>query len=223
MAHGTGKRVGVVLAGCGYLDGSEIHEATLTLLELDRLGAVVRAAAPDVPQMHVVDHLRGEPTSERRGVLVEASRIVRGKIESLAGLKAADLDAVIFPGGFGAAKNLCSFAVDGPKLKVDPQVERIIREMAAAKKPMGFICIAPVLAAKVLGGQHPRLTIGDDKETAEILEGLGAKHVVCKVDEIAVDEQNRLVSTPAYMLGPTIAPVAAGIAKLVAKVISLAS
>ena len=222
MARGTGKRIGVVLAGCGYLDGSEIHEATLTLLELDREGATVRAAAPDVDQMHVVDHRQGKPTSERRGVLAEASRITRGKIEPLTALKAADLDALIFPGGFGAAKNLCTFAVDGAQFKVNPEVERIVREMHAAKKPMGFICIAPVIAAKVLGEQHLRLTIGDDKETAAVLEGLGAKHLDCKVDEIAVDEVNKIVSTPAYMLGPTIAPVAAGIARLVAKVLDLA-
>ncbi|HEY3447746.1 MAG TPA: isoprenoid biosynthesis glyoxalase ElbB [Myxococcales bacterium] len=222
MAQGTGKRIGVVLAGCGYLDGSEIHEATVTLLELDRLGATVRAAAPDVPQMHVVDHLAGKPTAEKRGVLLEASRLVRGKIEPLSNLKASDLDAVVFPGGFGVAKNLCTFAVDGPKFKVEPQVERLVKEMHAAHKPMGFICIAPVIAAKVLGDQHPRLTIGDDRETAAVLEGLGAKHVVCKVDEIAVDERLKVVSTPAYMLGPTIAPVAAGIAKLVAKLIELA-
>ncbi|MGC4114228.1 MAG: isoprenoid biosynthesis glyoxalase ElbB [Myxococcales bacterium] len=222
MAQGAGKRIGVVLAGCGFLDGAEIHEATLTLLELDRAGATVRAAAPDVPQMHVVDHVAGKPTPEKRGVLTEAARIVRGKIEPLANLRAADLDAVIFPGGFGVAKNLCTFAVDGPNLKVDPQVERLIKEMHAAQKPMGLICIAPVLAAKVLGAEHPRLTIGDDPETASIVEGLGAKHVVCKVEEIACDERLKLVSTPAYMLGPSIFPVSQGIAKLVAKVIELA-
>ena len=212
MAHGTAKRIGVVLSGCGHLDGAEIHEATLTLLELDRLGASVRAAAPDVPQLHVVDHLRGEPTA----------RIARGKIEPLSGLRAADLDALIFPGGYGAAKNLCTFAADGAGLKVEAQVERVVREMAAAHKPMGFICIAPVLAAKILGERRPRLTIGNDPETAAALETLGARHVVCGVDEIVVDEESRLVSTPAYMLGPTIAPVASGIAKLVAKVIDLA-
>jgi len=194
----------------------------VTLLELDKAGAAVQAAAPDVPQMHVVDHVSGKTTAEKRGVLVEAARIVRGKIEPLANLKAPDLDAVVFPGGFGVAKNLCTFAVDGPRLAVDPQVERLVKEMHAANKPMGFICIAPVIAAKVLGDQHPRLTIGDDRETAAVLEGLGAQHVACKVDEIVCDERLKIVTTPAYMLGPSIAPVARGIAKLVARLVELA-
>lgn len=219
---GTGKRVGVVLAGCGFLDGAEIQEAALTLLELDRLGATIRPAAPDVPQLHVVEHVTGQPTAEARSVLAEASRIVRGEIEPLSSVHAADLDAVIFPGGFGAAKNLCTFAVDGTELQVDPDVERLVTQMAAAGKPMGFICIAPVLAAKVLGAQHPKLTIGDDPETAAALEALGAEHVVAKVDEIVVDERLKIVSTPAYMLGPSIYPVSKGIAKLVAKVVELA-
>ncbi len=130
MARGTGKRVGVVLSGCGVSDGAEIHEATLTLLALDREGAAVCAAAPNVQQMHVVDHLQGKPTGEKRNVLVEAARIARGKIEDLARVHAADLDALVFPGGFGAAKNLCTWAVDGKAMKVQPEVERLARAVA---------------------------------------------------------------------------------------------
>ncbi len=222
MARGTGKRVGVVLAGCGVSDGAEIHEATLTLLALDREGAVVRAAAPNVDQMHVVDHVRGKPTGEKRNVLVESARLVRGKIEDLAKLHAADLDALIFPGGFGVAKNLCTWAAEGVDMQVHPEVERLIREMRAAKKPMGFLCIAPVLAAKVLGAEKVRVTIGNDPETSAGIEAMGARHVDCKVDEVAVDELLKVVSSPAYMLGPSIAPVAAGIERLVAKVLDLA-
>ncbi|MGI5861064.1 MAG: isoprenoid biosynthesis glyoxalase ElbB [Myxococcales bacterium] len=219
----TGKKVGVVLSGCGFLDGAEIHEATLTLLALDRAGAQVRAMAPDIAQMHVVDHSKGEPApGESRRVIAEAARIARGKVSSLASVGAADLDALIFPGGFGAAKNLCSFAVDGQKMNVDPEVERLIREMHQAGKPMGFICIAPVLAARVLGDRHPRLTIGKDRATAAALEAMGATHVECSVEEAAVDEQNKIVSTPAYMLGPSISRVAIGIDRLVEKVLELA-
>jgi enhancing lycopene biosynthesis protein 2 len=219
---GAGKRVGFVLSGCGHLDGSEIHEATLCLLALDRAGATVVAAAPDVDQMHVVDHLSSAPAEGKRRVLVESARIVRGQLESLSKLHATDVDALLFPGGFGAAKNLCSFAVDGAALRVQPEVERIVREVHAAKKPLGFVCIAPVIAAKVLGGHQPKLTIGDDKETAAVLAALGARHVECKVDEIAFDEANKIVTTPAYMLGPSIAPVARGIERLVAKLLELA-
>ncbi|HEX9050115.1 MAG TPA: isoprenoid biosynthesis glyoxalase ElbB [Anaeromyxobacter sp.] len=217
------KRVGVVLAGCGFLDGAEIHEATCTLLSLDRRGAKLVAMAPDVEQMHVVDHLKGAPSAgEKRSVLVEAARVVRGQITDMAGVSAKDLDALIFPGGFGAAKNLCSFAVEGRSMRVLPDVERLAREMRAAAKPQGYVCIAPVIAAKVFGAEHPKLTIGNDPDTAAAMESWGARHVDCKVEDAIVDERLKLVSTPAYMLGPWIAPVATGIDKLVAAVLEMA-
>jgi enhancing lycopene biosynthesis protein 2 len=217
------KRVGVILAGCGYLDGSEIHEATLTLLFLDRRGARVTAMAPNVAQMHVVDHVKGEPAGgERRNVLAEAARITRGAIVDVKSVKADALDALILPGGFGAAKNLCTFATEGVKLTVNPDVERLVRDMAAAGKPLGFVCIAPVIAAKVLGAKKVRLTIGNDPATAAVVNALGAIHVDTPVDQIVVDEKNKVVSTPAYMLGPSIAPVAAGIERLVGAVLEMA-
>lgn len=217
------KRVGVVLSGCGFLDGAEIHEATCTLLSLDRRGARLVAAAPDVEQLHVVDHARGAPADgERRRVLAESARLVRGQIADLATVRAADLDALVFPGGFGVAKNLCSFATEGRNMRVLPEVERLVREVRAAGKPMGFICIAPVLAARLLGGEGVKVTIGNDRETAAAVESWGARHVDCRVEEIAVDERLKVVSTPAYMLGPWIAPVAAGIDKLVSAVLEMA-
>ena len=217
------KRVGVILAGSGYLDGAEIQEATLTLLFLDRKGAKVTVMAPDVPQMHVVDHLKGAPSEgETRGVLAEAARIVRGQIAPLSTISARDLDALIFPGGYGAAKNLCTFAVEGRAMRVQPDVERLVREMRGAGKPMGFICIAPVIAGRLFGADAVRLTIGNDRETAAALESWGARHVECRVDEIAVDQRLEIVSTPAYMLGPWIAPVSTGIEKLVSAVLEMA-
>ena len=217
------KRVGVILSGSGYLDGSEIHEATLTLLFLDMRGAKVTAMAPDVRQMHVVDHLRGEAAgAESRNVLAEAARITRGAIVDVKSVKAEDLDALILPGGYGAAKNLCTFATEGVKLQVNPEVERLVRDVAAAGKPLGFICIAPVIAAKVLGAKKVKLTIGNDPATAAVVNALGAIHVDTPVDQIVVDEKNKVVSTPAYMLGPTIAPVAAGIERLVGAVLEMA-
>jgi enhancing lycopene biosynthesis protein 2 len=217
------KRVGVVLAGCGFLDGAEIHEATCTLLSLDRRGAKLVAMAPDVEQMHVVDHLKGAPAAgEKRSVLVEAARIVRGQITDMAKVSASDLDALVFPGGFGAAKNLCSFAVEGRSMRVQPEVARLARELRAAGKPQGYVCIAPVIAAKLFGSEHPKLTIGNDRDTAAAVEGWGARHVDCKVEDVIVDERLEIVSTPAYMLGPWIAPVATGIDKLVAAVLEMA-
>jgi enhancing lycopene biosynthesis protein 2 len=179
--------------------------------------------APNVRQMHVVDHVKGEPASgETRNVLAEAARITRGAIVDVKSVKAADLDALILPGGYGAAKNLCTFATEGVKLQVDPDVERLVRDMATAGKPLGFICIAPVIAAKVLGSRKVKLTIGNDPATASALNALGAIHVETPVDQIVVDQKNKVVSTPAYMLGPSIAPVSAGIEKLVSAVLEMA-
>jgi enhancing lycopene biosynthesis protein 2 len=217
------KRVGVVLSGCGLLDGAEIHEATCTLLSLDRRGAKLVALAPDVEQMHVVDHVKGAPAAgERRRVLAEAARIVRGQITDLAQVSAKDLDALVFPGGYGVAKNLCTFAVDGRNMKVLPDVERLAREMRSAGKPQGYICIAPVIAARLFGSEGVSVTIGSDRETAAAVESWGARHVDCRVEEIAVDQRLRIASTPAYMLGPWIAPVATGIDKLVSAVLEMA-
>ena len=217
------KKVGVVLAGCGYLDGAEIHEATLTLLALDRAGATIINMAPKVDQMHVVDHTKGEPVEgATRNVFDEASRIARGEITDLANVKADDLDALILPGGFGAAKNLSNFAVAGADMTVNEDLSDLIRSLHAQKKPLGFICIAPAIGAKVLGEVKPTLTIGTDAATASALEQLGAVHENCPVDETVVDETNKVVSTPAYMLGPSIAHVAKGIGKLVEQVLEMA-
>jgi enhancing lycopene biosynthesis protein 2 len=212
-------KVGVVLSGCGKDDGSEIHEATLTLLFLDRAKAEIICLAPNINQTEVVDHITGKTTGDRRSVLVEAARIARGKIKDMSQVRAGDLDALILPGGAGAAKNLSDYAFKGAGLTVNPEVVRLIKDMRAAGKPMGFICIAPVIAAKVLGA---KVTIGTDKASAANIEKMGGSHVLCQVSEIAVDEANKVVSTPAYMLGPTISRIALGIEKLVNKVVELA-
>lgn len=218
----TKKTVGVVLSGCGFLDGAEIHEATLTLLSLDRRGVKVVPLAPDVEQLHVVDHVKKAPVEGRRRVLEEAARITRGDIRDVATVKASELDALIFPGGYGAAKNLCTWAVDGVGMKVNADVERLIRDLHSAKKPLGFICIAPVIAARVLG-HGVRLTVGDAADdAAKGIEAFGAKHVARGVEEIEVDPAFKVVSTPAYMLGPSIAPVSQGIDRLVGAVLELA-
>lgn len=222
MALYKDKKVGVVLSGCGVYDGSEIHEAVLTLLALDRLGAQIVCMAPDESQMHVINHIKGEPaTNESRNVLVESARIARGEIKNLSNVNARDIDALIFPGGFGAAKNLCTFAVDGVDCQVNEEVERLVKEMHAAKKPQGFICIAPALAAKILGEFKPQLTIGRDADTAGAIEKMGGEHIECNVDEVAIDNDNKIVSAPAYMLGPTISHVAKGIDKCVEEVLKL--
>ena len=212
-----GKKVGVVLAGCGWLDGAEIQEAVAVLWALDRRGVEVEIFAPNISQMHVVDHRKGEPDDGARNVLEESARIARGEIRELSDAKASDLDVLILPGGFGAAKNLCSFAVEGPEMSVLPELEALINGFADAQKPMGFICIAPVIAAKVLSPRYEQLTlsIGNDPGTAAAIESMGARHAETKPGEFHFDQRARVGSTPAYMLGPSIAPVFDGIDRLV--------
>jgi enhancing lycopene biosynthesis protein 2 len=217
-------KVGVVLAGCGYLDGAEIQEAVLTLLSLEKAKVDVLCMAPDMEQFHVVNHLTGQPTNEKRNVLVEAARIARGKIFDIKTVKAGNLDALIFPGGYGAAKNLCTYGIKGIGCEVHPDVSTLVQEMAKEKKPIGVMCIAPAMLVKILGstGMNPTLTIGTDEATAYDIEQMGGKHRKSQVTEIIVDRKNRIVSTPAYMLGPNTAAVAKGIDKLVKEVLVMA-
>ncbi len=215
------KKIGIVLSGCGVYDGSEIHEAVFTLLAIDRYGAEAICMAPNA-EFPVVNHLTGEDAGVTRNALVEGARIARGKIRDLAGVTAADIDALIFPGGFGAAKNLCNFAVKGADAEIHPEVARLLQEVVAAKKPIGAICIAPALVAAALGREYaPQLTIGTDQGTAAAINQTGSSHVNCPVTDIVVDEKNRIVSTPAYMLAGRISEASEGIDKLVKKVISM--
>ncbi|HPR64052.1 MAG TPA: isoprenoid biosynthesis glyoxalase ElbB [Thermoanaerobaculia bacterium] len=215
-------KVGVVLSGCGVYDGAEIHESVLTLLSLDRRGAEVIFMAPDQPQMHVINHLTGNvDEGSSRNVLVESARIARGKIRDLATVKAGDLDALIFPGGFGAAKNLSSFAVRGADSDVHPEVMRLVQEMSRAKKPIGFVCIAPAIAAKIFGPSSVKVTIGTDEGTASALQKMGARHVACPVEKCVIDEEHHIVSTPAYMLAGHISEAADGIDALVEAVLKM--
>ncbi len=218
------SKVAVILSGCGVYDGSEIHESVLTLLALDRAGAEVKCIAPDITQKHVIDHTKGqEMVDEDRNVMVEAARISRGDILPLDSVQAETFDAFIFVGGFGAAKNLSSYAFDGPDYDADPGVVDLIQAAHAAGKPQGFMCIAPVLAARALGANGVQLTIGNDPDTATALEAKGATHIECAVDSVVVDEANQVVSTPAYMLAESISDAEAGINELVARVLQMTS
>jgi enhancing lycopene biosynthesis protein 2 len=218
-----GKRVAVILSGCGVQDGSEIHEAVLTLLYLDQCGATVTAASVDKPQARVFDHQAGREAPETRNVRTESARIVRGAVKDVRSLRAADFDAAILPGGFGAALNLSTFGPKGADCAVDEGVAAFLRELCRLGKPIGAICIAPAIVARLFGSDlRPQLTIGSDAGTAAALEKMGARHVARAVDEIAVDEKLKIVTTPAYMLARGIKEAAAGIEKLVRKVIELA-
>ena len=218
-----GKKVGVILSGCGVYDGSEIHEAVITMLALDRAGAEMVICAPDMQQMHVVNHLTGEVAEgEVRNVLVESARIARGAIRDIAEVQADELDALILPGGFGAAKNLCDFAVKGADCDVHPEVARLVRDVHRQGKPVAAVCIAPALVAKVLGDESPQVTIGTDAETAGALESMGAKHVACPVRDFVVDRERKLITTPAYMLAQNMSEAAEGIEKTVETLLTMA-
>lgn len=214
-------KIGVLLSGCGVNDGSEIHEAVITMLTLDKAGAETVCMAPDVDQFDVVNHLTGEATGEKRNVLVESARIARGIIKDTSKVKAADIDGLIIPGGFGAAKNLSDFAVKGKDAVVNEDVKRLLNDMVSAGKPVGAICIAPATLTKALEEKNPEVTIGNDIGTAGAIEAMGGRHKECSVDMIHVDSNNKLVTTPAYMLGQCIKDVAVGIEKLVNKVLEL--
>ncbi|WP_196138991.1 isoprenoid biosynthesis glyoxalase ElbB [Aliikangiella sp. G2MR2-5] len=213
-------KVAVVLSGCGVFDGAEIHESVLTLLALEENGAQYQCFAPDIPQYHVVNHLTGDEMEESRNVLVESARIARGNVKPITQLKASDYDALLFPGGFGAAKNLCDFAFKGKDCVIDANVMAAAKDFAQNQKPIGFICIAPAMIPRIYGeGAH--LTIGNDADTANAIEAMGGQHISCPVNEFVVDEERKVVSTPAYMLAGNISEAASGIRKLVSKVLEM--
>lgn len=210
----------MILSGCGVYDGAEIHESVITLLRLDQRGAQVQCFAPNIAQLHVINHLTGEEMPESRNVLVESARIARGKIKDLREASVEDFDALIVPGGFGAAKNLSNFAVEGAGCTVQPEVLALAEAFAEAGKPVGLICISPALAAKIYG-PGVTCTIGNDAETAAAMNKMGATHADCAVGDIVEDKARKLVSTPAYMLAQSISEAASGINKLVDRVLEL--
>ena len=212
-------KIAVVLSGCGVYDGAEIHEAVLTLLAIDRHGAAVQCFAPNVSQRDVIDHLTGAPMGEKRNVLIESARITRGKVQDLERFDSAEFDALIFPGGFGAAKNLSSFAVDGADCTVQPAVEKAIRGMHGMGKPIGALCISPAILAKVLGSVE--VTIGSDPGTAAAMQSMGAKHRNAGHGEVVVDRAARVATTPCYMLESSISQIADGADNVVKAVLEL--
>ena len=219
------KKVAVVLSGCGVFDGTEIHESVLTLLAIEEEGASWHCFAPNVEQMHVIDHSTGNvEEGETRNVFVESARISRGadKLSELAEYDPAEFDAIVFPGGFGGAKNLSDFALRGAEAEVQESVTNAVRSTHAMGKPIGFICITPAsVGAIVLGGEGIELTIGNDPDTASAVVQCGAKHSDCPVDDVVVDLDNKVVTTPAYMLGPGVVDIRKGISKLVNEVLKL--
>ena len=216
------KKIAVLLSGCGVFDGAEIHESVVTLLELDKAGAEVTCMAPDIIQHKVVNHLTNTESNESRNVLVESARIARGEIINISSIEAEEFDALILPGGFGAALNNCDFAINGPEGQVNTDVAKLIQSFHSSAKPIGAMCIAPALVAMALKGKGVKLTIGSDEGVAGAIAALGNTHVNCATEDILIDENHKIVTTPAYMTAGGIAQAAEGIAKLVKKILDLA-
>ena len=213
------KKFAVILAGCGVYDGAEIHEAVMTLFAIAREGAAYQCFAPDIPQHHVVNHLTGKAESGERNVLAESARIARGNIKPLADFNPREFDALIFPGGFGVAKNLCTYAFDGANCKVNPDVARALKEMVSLQKPVGALCISPVLLAKVLGDVE--LTIGSDPGTISDLEKMGATHRVTSHRQVITDVRHKVFTTPCYMLDAGILDIAEGAGNIIKEMLKV--
>ena len=207
------KNFAIILAGCGVYDGAEIHEAVMAMYAVMKNGAEYQLFAPDIAQHHVVNHLTGAEMPETRNVLVESARIARGKIKPLTDLDMRSFDALLFPGGFGVAKNLCSFAFKGADCEVHPQVGKVVREAVSLRKPVGALCISPVILAKVLG--EVEITIGSDTGTAAAVEKMGAKHKNTSHGQVVTDTRHKVFTTPCYMLDATILQIAEGADNLV--------
>lgn len=214
------SKVAVILSGCGVFDGAEIHESVLVLLALDQAGVAYQCMAPDIAQMHVLNHITGEELDDSRNVLIESARIARGQVIDVADAQPGDYDAVIVPGGFGVAKNLSDFALKGADMTVNEDVLAFIQSVHQDGRPIGLACIAPVMSAKLFG-EGVLCTIGNDDDVSTALESMGARHQVCAVQDVVVDEANRLVTTPAYMLEAKISDIAVGINKMVDEVLAM--
>ncbi len=202
------KKFAIVLSGNGVYDGAEIHESVMTMLAVDKNGGYYEIFAPDIDQHHVINHITGEEMQEKRNVLIEASRIARGQIKELSKLNMSNFDALIFPGGFGVAKNLCTYAFEGIEMKINPMVEKLVKEAHQSKKPIGALCISPVLIGKILG--DVALTIGQDEKTKKDIESFGGTHQKTTHGEVVTDKKNLIVSTPCYMLDAKITDIEKG-------------
>lgn len=211
------KKFAIILAGSGVYDGSEIHEVTLSMLAIMQNGGKYQCFAPDIYQHHVINHITGEEMNETRNVLVESARISRGDIKHINELKANDFDVLFIPGGFGVAKNLCDFAFKGAECTVNNEVAKVVKEMHAAGKPIGALCISPVIIASLF--EHAEITLGQDEATIEHVENMGSKHVKTNHGEVIVDEKHKVYTTPCYMLDANIVEIFEGATNIVKAIV----
>lgn len=214
------KKIAVILAGCGNRDGSETHETLSVLLAIDKRNIEYQCFAPE-GDFEVFNHIEGKASGEKRHLITEASRLCRGNIKPLSTYKAVDYDALILPGGMGAAQNLSNYAFVGAEMSVNKEVETAIKDAFSANKPIGALCIAPMIVAKVLGDKNPTITLGQECQAAKDAVTLGCKHQVCSAEEVAIDRENKIVTTPAYMVATHISQIFEGSDNLVQAICEL--
>ncbi|PFG58423.1 enhancing lycopene biosynthesis protein 2 [Vibrio sp. ES.051] len=215
------KKVAVIFSGSGVYDGTELHEAVLALHAIEKAGASWQCFAPNIEQLHVINHLTGKEMDETRNVLVESARLARGNIDDVARLNPEEFDALLLPGGFGAAKNLTDFAVSGAECSINTHVAQACRAFARVKKPAGYLCISPIIIPMIYE-QGVKGTIGNDEAVSVTFNQMGGEHIACSVEEVVFDEKHNVLSTPAYMLAENVSQAASGIEKLVSKLIEIA-
>ena len=216
------KNIAVILSGCGVYDGAEITEAVSTLIALSKAGANYQCFSLDQNKTHIIDHTKGEVADDSRNILVESARIARGNVKEISTLSAKDYDGIIFPGGFGVAKNFCDFATAGENMVVDENIKNFLVSFKQTNRPIGALCIAPVLLARIFGELNPEVTVGDNGDIEKVLASWGANPQKCSVDDCVIDRHNKFVSSPAYMLGQSIIDISAGVEKLVKETLAMA-
>lgn len=218
---GNTKKIAIILSGCGQYDGSEIHEAVCAMLAIDMNGAEYDIYAADKAQHHVINHFTGDEMKETRNVLIESARMARGKAKSLANLEVANYDALVMPGGHGAAKNLSDYAFNGDAMTVDPLLANCIKKAHAAGIPIGAMCIAPMILAKVLG--HVKLTLGGENKASGHAKNLGSETEITTAGQVCVDAVNKIVTTPCYMVDSRISEVLAGADGMIKEILKMLS
>ena len=209
------QKIAIILSGCGVFDGSEISETVLTLLALEQHNLDYAAFAPNIDQHCTHNHLANETTDEKRNVLIESARITRGKIQDLKDADPNEFSGIIIPGGFGAVQNLCDFAIEHRNMSVLPDLQRFVQTLYEQKKPLGFICIAPALITRILGS-NITFTIGNDEKIRNEVTAMGGNPVDCASDDIVIDTQHNIVSTPAFMNAKSLNEIYRGVTKLAA-------
>lgn len=199
------NRIALFLSGSGYLDGSEITEATSLIIALSKYGIAVDFFAPNRNQSDVVNHNTNQESSESRNILIESARITRGNVLPLDEFNAELYNAVVLPGGFGAVKNFTTFLQDGHNAQLHSDIKKALENAIFHKLWIVGICAAPLviaLALRDLNIENSTISFGDQNNSVDFINALNhwkIKHAETKIDEHHIDYHNKLITSGAYM------------------------